>query len=89
MIADAEAVAARMGELGVDCGLVAQRMRRDGLPGTTAHWVSMTRRGLWGTMPDAWLCALARALRCQPVELLGDRPRLVLVVSDGTRAVHR
>ena len=78
---DGAAVAALMVQRDLDDGQVAHRMRRCGLPGTTAHWVSMVRRGVWGDMRSSWVAGLAAALGADQGEILG-RPRLYVVAGE-------
>lgn len=78
MIADGAAVTAARTEAGLDLLVVAARMRRHGLPGTTAHWVSMVERDRWGEIPPAWLYGLADALGV-PYPLICAGPHLVVL----------
>src|SRR5580765_3322493 len=83
MMIDAAKVRERMRDRGLGTSQVAARMRRGGLPGTTAHWVSMVERGIWGDCPESWVAGLAKALGVQPSEITA-RPRLYLVKDEAS-----
>lgn len=78
MIIDGVQVTALMRARHLDAYDVARRMRRRGLPGTTAQWVRMAMQGRWGDCPVSWAGVLAGVLGCQPVEICAS-PVLALV----------
>jgi hypothetical protein len=59
---DGPAIAAARWRAGLTYSQVAGRMRRAGLRGTTAHWVSMVERGLFDDVDGGWLETLAATL---------------------------
>jgi len=78
MIPDGPAVLEARRRAGLDRYQVARLMRRQGLPGTTAHWLSMLERGMWGDCPERWLRGVAVVLDVD-LGTLTVRPCLYLV----------